>query len=653
MGEEGKRDNGEGDGIEKLFTGSPFVLFLAWLVVKLRMPEMPPATLLAALGSYNLLPAIVFLPTRRRCDEAASEAALSRRAAADNRGPARREFMRSFVEGHSEIRNHRHWDTIVRSGVASHHAGHMPAWKLVIEKMMSAGLLDAIFATATVAAGVDFPARTVVITVADRRSNRGWESLTASELQQMTGRAGRRGKDKVGFVVAAPGLHQNPQRIAELLAAPPDNLESQFRPTYTSLLNLLDAFGSFARVRDIAERSFAYRALLPRIHHREKQRELNVNRIREQLKQAAIDLPVESVLALERLASARSRLLAGTPQTRRELRQGWLDKVVQPGRVVAIGRSGRRLALVIARTADGVTAMREDGRFSSFPLQRIGRVFAPAFSTRPEKSEAAFDEIHDRGEQLALPEPKLRDAQAGEDDAVKLISDAIDALAPRQLTPAGHDAVVQVLWSQQGDAAAIEKANREIEALRSEIWEPFERCARVLDHFGYLDLGKEEVTERGRWLADLRVDRPLLIGEALQRNLLASLDPTQAAALMAALAADEDRDYGELELDDAIVSLLVKFEEISFTVSTEEWKQGIEAAPEINFSAAAAAAHWAGGVDWQELVRETRAEEGDLVRLLSRTGEALLQVAGLRETHAPAAGLAARTAEIVLREPIR
>jgi superfamily II RNA helicase len=123
--------------------------------------------------------------------------------------------------------------------------------------------------------------------------------------------------------------------------------------------------------------------------------------------------------------------------------------------------------------------------------------------------------------------------------------------------------------------------------------------------------------------------------------------------LIAALAADEDRDYGELELEDSIVSLLVKFEEISFEVSTEEWKQGIEAAPEINFSAASAAAHWANGADWDVLVRETRAEEGDLVRLLSRTGEALLQIAGLRETHSRAAALASRTAEIILREPIR
>src|SRR5918993_381647 len=129
------------------------------------------------------------------------------------------------------------------------HARLIPACKLVIEKMMSAGLLDTIFATATVAAGVDFPARTVVLTVADARTGRGWRSLTASELQQMTGRAGRRGRDNVGFVLVAPGLHQDPERIAAVLKAPPDPLVSQFRATYTTLLNLLDAYKSFQSVR--------------------------------------------------------------------------------------------------------------------------------------------------------------------------------------------------------------------------------------------------------------------------------------------------------------------------------------------------------------------------------------------------------------------
>jgi len=613
--------------------------------MKLRMPEMPPATLVAALGSYNLLPAIVFLPARRRCDEAASEAALSRRSAKDDRRDARRDFMHSFVEQHPEIRNHRHWDTIVRGGIASHHAGHMPAWKLVIEKMMSAGLLDAIFATATVAAGVDFPARSVVVTVADRRGNRGWESLTASELQQMSGRAGRRGKDRVGFIIAAPGPHQNPGKIAELLAAPPDDLESQFRATYTSLLNLLDAFGSFSQVRAIAERSFAYRNLLPQIHHLEKTSKESELQIQDELARASIDMPVSKVLGLERLASARARLIEGTPQTRRELRQRWLNKVAQPGRVVSVGRSGRRLLLIMARAHEGVTAVREDGRLTSFPLQRIGRVFAPTFSKRSDRITEAFDEIHDRGDELALVEPRLRDAQSDEEDSIRLISDLIDSLAA--------NADRETLWRLQTQAAAIELAGRQIDSLRREIWEPFERGARVLDYFGYLDFTAERVTERGKWLADLRVDRPLLIGEALQRDLFAPLDVRQTSALIAALVADEDRDYGELELDDAVVSLLIRFEEVSFEVSTEEWKQGIEGAAEINFSAAAAAALWAGGATWPELVHETRAEEGDLVRLLSRTGEALLQMAGLRRTHPKAASLAAEAAEIVLREPVR
>ena len=80
---------------------------------------------------------------------------------------------------------------------------------------------------------------------------------------------------------------------------------------------------------------------------------------------------------------------------------------------------------------------------------------------------------------------------------------------------------------------------------------------------------------------------------------------------------------------------------------------GIEPAPEMNFSAAAAAARWAGGAEWSTLIRETRAEEGDVFRMLSRTGEALLQVAGLRKVHAEAARTAALAAETVLREPVR
>jgi superfamily II RNA helicase len=175
----------------------------------------------------------------------------------------------------------------------------------------------------------------------------------------------------------------------------------------------------------------------------------------------------------------------------------------------------------------------------------------------------------------------------------------------------------------------------------------------VLAVFGYLDFEVEKITERGRWLTDLHIDRPLLVGEALESGLFNALESKQLAGIMASLTADEDRDYGEMELEDEIVTTLARFEDIGFKVSAEEWKHGIEPAPELNFSAAGAAVHWADGAEWSTIVRETRAEEGDLFRMLSRTGEALLQLAGLRRSHPQAAQTAASVAEVVLREPIR
>ncbi|HKU76673.1 MAG TPA: hypothetical protein VJR02_22375 [Pyrinomonadaceae bacterium] len=618
--------------------------------MKLRMPEMPSATLLAALDGYNLLPAIVFLPTRRRCDQAASEAALARRDPNDTRREARRDFMRAFVEQHPEVRGHRHWDTIIRGGVASHHAGHIPAWKLVIEKLMSAGLLDAIFATATVAAGVDFPARTVVLTGADARSASGWRPLSASELQQMTGRAGRRGRDNVGFVVAAPGIHQDPERIAELLKVPPDPLVSQFRATYTTLLNLLDAYGSFVSVREIAQRSFAYRDFSHRIAQLENSRNESEQKIKNALQEAGCDIPISIVLGLERLIGARARLQEAKPQTRAEVFYRWLNEVVKPGRVVGIGRSGRRLVMVTEKREGNLRGFREDGSSASFPQERIGRVYSPVYRLKEEDIERAFDEIRARGPELVLAEPRLREADAEETEALKIVDDSIENLLPSSVD---KQRCTEVVWQLHTTAEDFERATRRIEALREEVWLPFEQRAKVLAIFGYLDYEQEKVTDRGRWLADLHIDRPLLVGEALENGLFNSLAPRELAGIMAALTADEDRDYGELELDDDVVTSLSRFEDIGFKVAAEEWKHGLEPAPELNFSAAGAAVRWAGGTPWSEIVRETRAEEGDLFRMFSRTGEALLQIAGLRRSHPQAANMAATVAEMVLREPIR
>lgn len=620
-----------------------------------RPPEIPPHKLISALRGFDLLPAIIFMPTRRKCDEAASEVAGDRSQRTDlDRQKKREEIFLEFAAENPEIARHKHQKILVNGGIASHHAGHIPAWKLLVEKMMSAGLLNAIFATSTVAAGVDFPARTVVVVNADTRGNDGWRALRASELQQMTGRAGRRGKDNVGFVVLVPGQFQNPKKIAELLRSKPDPLESRFRATYTSLLNLLDAFKNFDQVRDIAQKSFAYQKTARQIDELRRLRDERERRLNERLAGNEFGITEEDVRGFERLVSARNRLEEKIPATRAEMRQSWLRENVNSGRVVTQGRSGKRLFLVFNVFGDKVSAMREDGQGTTFALDRVNRVYQNFYDTRAKNIEQAFFDTFE-GKNEPLDEPKLSFKKHDADDSSSLIGDLLGKLGSKQ-NPKSEvpDPKSQILlWDSYEDAQYITRYTRDIEFLYSDIWLPFERRAKVLDHFGYLEFESETVTESGKWLADVRVDRPLLVGEALRLGIFDDLTPSVAAGLMASLAADSDRNYGDLYLSDDLLDLVSRLEDIILDVSNAEWNAGIEPAEEINLSAAAAAERWAAGMTWDQLVQRTGAEEGDLFRLLARTGEALLQIANLKTSNAKAAGVARTTAEIILREPVR
>ena len=144
-----------------------------------------------------------------------------------------------LLEVYPFLRTHQHLSILKNCRVGSHHGGQLPHWKLFLEKMMQEGYLDAIFSTSTVAAGVNFPARTVVIFQSDRFNGKEFVPLGATDLLQMTGRAGRRGMDEIGFVLVVPGQHQDPRLINDLLKSPPDPIQSQIRVNFSMVLNLL------------------------------------------------------------------------------------------------------------------------------------------------------------------------------------------------------------------------------------------------------------------------------------------------------------------------------------------------------------------------------------------------------------------------------
>lgn len=206
------------------------------------------------LGKLDLLPAIFFLKSRRDCDEATLSCACFEDSSELKR--RLRQEVKRFLAYYPHLQGHRHLPILINSRVASHHAGHLPYWKLLVEQMMNKGLLKAIFSTSTVAAGVNFPARTVVLVQSDRFNGHEFVDLTATEFHQMIGRAGRRGKDNIGFILIFPGAHQDLYLIHRLWNSPPDPIISQLYINFSMTLNLLLSHEP-EDIKELLERSFA------------------------------------------------------------------------------------------------------------------------------------------------------------------------------------------------------------------------------------------------------------------------------------------------------------------------------------------------------------------------------------------------------------
>ncbi|HOO89595.1 MAG TPA: ATP-dependent DNA helicase, partial [Syntrophales bacterium] len=142
------------------------------------------------------------------------------------------------------------------SRVGAHHGGQLPAWKSVVETMMKEKHLDAVFATSTVAAGVNFPARTVVMFNSDQFNGHEFIPLDATAFHQMTGRAGRRGQDNIGFMMVFPGKFMDLDHIRRLYFSKPEKITSRIRSDFSMVLNLLMSHTPEG-IRNIFERSLA------------------------------------------------------------------------------------------------------------------------------------------------------------------------------------------------------------------------------------------------------------------------------------------------------------------------------------------------------------------------------------------------------------
>ena len=206
--------------------------------------DFPVSTILVELERCSLLPAILFRTSRRQCDVDVERLALSRvgRVTLEHQTRLESEVLEvieKYGMDREVITEHPHYKPLITTAVGAHHAGQLLVWRLLLEELMSRGVLRIMIATGTVAAGVDFPARTVVVTAHSKRGSEGFQVLSSSEFQQMSGRAGRRGKDTVGFCIVAPSPYSDARVIHQVAQRPAEPLRSAYFAAPSTMLNLL------------------------------------------------------------------------------------------------------------------------------------------------------------------------------------------------------------------------------------------------------------------------------------------------------------------------------------------------------------------------------------------------------------------------------
>lgn len=199
--------------------------------------QVDPYGLVEALDDREMLPAIYFVFSRKGCDQAMHTCGHLQLLSEEEQAEVER-FVERYVRDYPSVADHEHLPYLFR-GVAAHHAGLLPTWKVLVERLFQKGLIKVVFATETLAAGINMPARSTVLSSITKRTDDGHRTLTASEFLQMSGRAGRRGMDPVGHVVIAANPRQTMSEAQMLATAPPDPLGSHFTPTYGMVLNLL------------------------------------------------------------------------------------------------------------------------------------------------------------------------------------------------------------------------------------------------------------------------------------------------------------------------------------------------------------------------------------------------------------------------------
>lgn len=469
------------------------------------------------LAEQGMLPAIYFIFSRAGCDAAALRLLES---GVRLTSPDEREIIRSVAEERTAhlsdsdlaVLDYPRWLSYLEAGVAPHHAGMVPAFKETVEQLFAGGLLKVVFATETLALGINMPARTVVLESLSKWSGEGHEIMSPGDYTQLTGRAGRRGIDVVGYGVVLHSPFVGFAQVTEVAAAGSHPLRSSFRPTYNMAANLAANYPR-DRAEALLSASFAQ-------FQRNEDRSAAIN----QLAILEVRLVEEETRATCERGSVAEyfELLNARPSAKKHDMLGQLH----PGDVVDIPGGPRQGRYVILRRI-----RREGGGMKLLALGTSGRTVALG---RREVVHGTRKRIT-----LDLPRPFAPKDRRFQQDTLRLLrrvpreDDFQTEPEPAVIDhPVARcpDAEQHVKWARRAAKTRkrVEQLQTELRRSGAGLVEDFHAIEQLLGEYGYLDGWR--LTLRGRRLRFIYNELDLLMAEALERGLMWDLSVEEFAA---------------------------------------------------------------------------------------------------------------------------
>ena len=523
----------------------------------------PPARpdVIASLDSEGLLPAITFVFSRAGCDAAVQQCL---RSPLQLTTPEERAQIAEVIEHRCGdlddadlgVLGYYEWREGLLRGLAAHHAGMLPAFRHTVEELFTAGLVKAIFATETLALGINMPARTVVLERLVKFNGEQHVPLTPGEYTQLTGRAGRRGIDVEGHAVVLWNPTEEttePSAVAGLASTRTFPLRSSFAPSYNMTINLVQQMGP-EQAHRLLEQSFAQyqadRSVVGLVR--------GIERGNEMLEEIATELggPQAPILEYARLRARISEMeRAQSRASRLQRRQATTDALaaLRRGDIINIthGRRGG-LAVVLESARDSsdprplvLTENRWAGRISSADYSGAN---APVGSmSLPKRVEHRQPRVRrDLASALlsaaeGLPIPAARRSARGDQDGAFHDPELAKLREELRRHPSHNSPGVEDAVRQAERYLRIERDNAQLEkkvaAATNSLARTFDRIVGLLTERGFIEDrdGDPRVTDDGRLLARIYSESDLLVAECLRTDAWAGMKPAELAAVVSAV----------------------------------------------------------------------------------------------------------------------